>query len=352
MSGKTTRWRVSRVRDDAGEQRGDLLAVEEPLEIRIDGEPLTVTMRTPGDDIDLAAGFLYTEGLLGSLDQVREIRMCDENVAAVSPAAGAALAPSSRNFVTTSACGVCGKDSIEAIRVRSRFDVAADPVRVSAAVLASLPDRLRHAQRVFASTGGLHAAGLFTAAGELLVLREDVGRHNAVDKVAGWALRSGRLPLTGCVLLVSGRASFELVQKAVMIGVPVLAAVSAPSSLAASLASETGLTRVGLPDELAAQRQHLHVRGGLPGGEQLADHLQVGEPLLPPGPLDRLRDLVRGRSSRAHRLADLVEPLLVMREQLVHPLVRAVLDGTVGGQQLRVRQREDEPKRADVVAQG
>ncbi len=245
MSGKTTRWRVSRVRDDAVEQRGDLLAVEEPLEIRIDGEPLTVTMRTPGDDIDLAAGFLYTEGLLGSLDQVREIRMCDENVAAVSPAAGAALAPSSRNFVTTSACGVCGKDSIEAIRVRSRFDVAADPVRVSATVLASLPDRLRHAQRVFASTGGLHAAGLFTAAGELLVLREDVGRHNAVDKVAGWALRSGRLPLTGCVLLVSGRASFELVQKAVMIGVPVLAAVSAPSSLAASLASETGLTLVG-----------------------------------------------------------------------------------------------------------
>src|SRR5581483_11902312 len=118
MSGKTTRWRVSRVRDDAVEQRGDLLAVEEPLELRIDGEPLTVTMRTPGDDIDLAAGFLYTEGLLGSLDQVREIRMCDENVAAVSPAAGAALAPSSRNFVTTSACGVCGKDSIEAIPVR------------------------------------------------------------------------------------------------------------------------------------------------------------------------------------------------------------------------------------------
>jgi FdhD protein len=245
MGGKTTRWRVSRVRDGLTETRADLLAVEEPLEIRIDGEPLTVTMRTPGDDIDLAAGFLYTEGLLGSMDQVREIRMCDENVAAVSVAAGAALAPSSRRFVTTSACGVCGKDSIEAIRVRSRFDVAADPVRVSAAVLGALPDRLRQAQRVFASTGGLHAAGLFTTAGELLVLREDVGRHNAVDKVAGWALRSGRLPLAGCVLLVSGRASFELVQKAVMIGVPVLAAVSAPSSLAASLATEAGLTLVG-----------------------------------------------------------------------------------------------------------
>ena len=245
MGGKTTRWRMSRVRDEVAEQRADLLAVEEPLEIRIDGEPLTVTMRTPGDDIDLAAGFLYTEGLLGSLDQVREIRMCDENVAAVSPSAGVTLKPSARSFVTTSACGVCGKDSIDAIRVRSRFDVAADPVRVPAAVLTSLPGRLRRAQRVFASTGGLHAAGLFTAAGELLVLREDVGRHNAVDKVAGWALRSGRLPLAGCVLLVSGRASFELAQKAVMIGVPVLAAVSAPSSLAASLATETGLTLVG-----------------------------------------------------------------------------------------------------------
>jgi FdhD protein len=255
MGGKTTRRRVLRITADGAdgadgaaraEDRADLLAVEEPLEIRIDGAPLTVTMRTPGDDIDLAAGFLFTEGLLGSLSDVREIRMCDENVAAVSMRDGASLAVQpSRQFVTTSACGVCGKDSIDAIRVRSRFDVAADPVRVPAALLAALPDRLRAAQRVFASTGGLHAAGLFTADGELLVLREDVGRHNAVDKAAGWALRSGRLPLSGCVLLVSGRASFELAQKAVMMGVPVLAAVSAPSSLAASLADETGLTLVG-----------------------------------------------------------------------------------------------------------
>jgi FdhD protein len=249
MGGKTARRRVLRITADGAaraEVRADLVAVEEPLEIRIDGTPLTVTMRTPGDDIDLAAGFLHTEGLLRSLSDVHEIRMCDENVAAVSIRDGASLAMQpSRQFVTTSACGVCGKDSIDAIRVRSRFDVAADPVRVSAAVLAGLPDRLRAAQRVFASTGGLHAAGLFTADGELLVLREDVGRHNAVDKVAGWALRSGRLPLSGCVLLVSGRASFELAQKAVMMGVPVLAAVSAPSSLAASLADETGLTLVG-----------------------------------------------------------------------------------------------------------
>jgi FdhD protein len=235
----------------AAEQRADLLAAEEPMEIRVDGAALTVTMRTPGDDIDLAAGFLFTEGLLARLDDVHEIRMCDENVAAVTLKPGRTLAAgpgsetAARKFLTTSACGVCGKDSIEAIRTRSTFDVAADPVRVSPAVLAGLPDRLRDAQRVFSRTGGLHAAGLFTPDGTLLVLREDVGRHNAVDKVAGWALRGGLLPLAGHVLLVSGRASFELAQKAVMIGVPVLAAVSAPSSLAASLAEETGLTLVG-----------------------------------------------------------------------------------------------------------
>lgn len=248
MGGKTARRRVFRVRlgEDAGiEQRADLLAVEEPLEIRIDDVPLTVTMRTPGDDIDLAAGFLYTEGLLASLDDVTEIRMCDENVAAVTPRPGVQLKPAHRTFVTTSACGVCGKDSIEAIRVRSRFDLALDHSAVAPAVLASLPGRLREAQRVFASTGGLHAAGLFTADGELRVLREDVGRHNAVDKVAGWALREGALPLAGCVLMVSGRASFELAQKAIMLGVPVLAAVSAPSSLAVSLADESALTLVG-----------------------------------------------------------------------------------------------------------
>jgi len=252
MSSNTARRRVLRVTvSGAAEHRADLLAAEEPLEIRVDGAPLTVTMRTPGDDIDLAAGFLFTEGLLPRLDDVHEIRMCDENVAAVTLKPGRTLAgvpggqTAARNFLTTSACGVCGKDSIEAIRVRSAFDVAADPVRVSPAVLAGLPDRLRDAQRVFSRTGGLHAAGLFTPDGTLLVLREDVGRHNAVDKVAGWALRDGLLPLAGHVLLVSGRASFELAQKAVMIGVPVLAAVSAPSSLAASLAEETGLTLVG-----------------------------------------------------------------------------------------------------------
>jgi FdhD protein len=249
MSTTTARRRVLRIGvSGVPEHRADLLAVEEPLEIRVDGEPLTVTMRTPGDDIDLAAGFLFTEGLLTRLQDVHQIRMCDENVAAVTVKDGDALVTTkaaARNFLTTSACGVCGKDSIAAIRVRSAFDVAADQVRVSPATLASLPDQLRDAQRVFSRTGGLHAAGLFTPDGTLLVLREDVGRHNAVDKVAGWALRSGLVPLAGHILLVSGRASFELAQKSLMLGIPVLAAVSAPSSLAAALAEEGGMTLVG-----------------------------------------------------------------------------------------------------------
>ena len=254
MTSRTARRRVLRVRVPAGPQeqaaadaRADLLAVEEPLEIRVGGLPLAVTMRTPGHDIDLAAGFLATEGVIGSPADLSGIRMCDANVADVTLAPGTSLPAERlrRNFITTSACGVCGKESIDAIRVQARYDVSADRVRVAPEVLAALPDRLRAAQRVFASTGGLHAAGIFTAGGTLLALREDVGRHNAVDKVTGWALREGRLPLTGCVLLVSGRASFELTQKAMMAGLPVLAAVSAPSSLAADLAEEAGMTLVG-----------------------------------------------------------------------------------------------------------
>ena len=259
MTSRTARRRVLRVSVPAGpdeqaaaeqataDPRADLLAVEEPLEIRVGGQPLAVTMRTPGHDIDLAAGFLATEGVIGSTADLSQIKMCDGNVADVTLAPGVTLPLErlQRNFITTSACGVCGKDSIDAIRVRARYDVSADQARVAPAVLAALPDRLREAQRVFASTGGLHAAGIFTAGGTLLTLREDVGRHNAVDKVIGWALREGRLPLTGCVLLVSGRASFELTQKALMAGLPLLAAVSAPSSLAAELAGESGMTLVG-----------------------------------------------------------------------------------------------------------
>ena len=245
--------------------RADLLATEEPLGIRVGGQALTLTMRTPGDDIDLAAGFLVSEGIVASPGDITQMQICTAdncghddhggaadgsdgagNIADVDLAPGVTVSPAlRRNFLTTSACGVCGKTSISELFVKGHFDLHADQVRVSAAVLALLPDRLRGAQRVFERTGGLHAAGIFTAGGELLCAREDVGRHNAVDKVVGWALREGRLPLAGCVLLVSGRASFELVQKAVLAGIPVLAAVSAPSSLAADLAEEAGLTLVG-----------------------------------------------------------------------------------------------------------
>ncbi|WP_250031810.1 formate dehydrogenase accessory sulfurtransferase FdhD [Paractinoplanes maris] len=235
-------------------RRPDDLAAEEPLEIRVRKAPLAVTMRTPGHDIDLAMGFLLTEGIIGSAGDVVTAQLCagtdtPNTYNVVDVVLGDEVPPPvtdpSRNFYTTSSCGVCGKASIDAVRTRSRFDVSADPLSIPAATLAELPDRLRAAQRTFDRTGGLHAAGLFTAAGELLALREDVGRHNAVDKVIGWALREGRLPLTGHVLLVSGRASFELTQKAWMAGIPMLAAVSAPSTLAAELADEAGLTLVG-----------------------------------------------------------------------------------------------------------
>jgi FdhD protein len=252
----TDRRRVVRVDGGRVVTRPDTLAVEEPLEIRIDGRSMAVTMRTPGDDVDLAIGFLVTEGLIGSGEDVLTARFCagstDEgvntfNVLDLVLADGVpAPAPSAeRAFYTTSSCGVCGKASIDAIRTRSRWPVAADPMRVDPDVLISLPGRLRSAQKAFERTGGLHAAGLFTATGELLCLREDVGRHNAVDKVVGWAAREDRLPLIGTILQVSGRASFELIQKAVMAGIPMLAAVSAPSSLAVELAAESGMTLVG-----------------------------------------------------------------------------------------------------------
>jgi len=237
-------------------RRPDTLAVEEPLEVRVGATPLNVTMRTPGDDFDLALGWLVTEGMIADAAQVAQLMHCldeDENgsptynVVDVTLAPGARLDTSraERATYTSSACGVCGKTSIDAISATSRYAVSTDTVRLSPEVLVGLPDALRARQEVFDRTGGLHAAGLFTASGEPLVVREDVGRHNAVDKVVGWAAREGRLPLKGHVLVVSGRASFELVQKAVMAGIPALVAVSAPSSLAVELAQSSGLTLVG-----------------------------------------------------------------------------------------------------------
>jgi len=256
MGRVTVRRKVMRIRDGASSHRPDTLAAEEPMEIRVGGRPLTVTMRTPGDDFDLAVGFLVSEGVVHAAEDVTGIRYCagatadgsntynvvDVGLAPSVPVPDASL---ERNFYTTSSCGLCGKASLDAVRTTAAWSVAEDELRITPARLASLPDRLREAQKVFDSTGGLHAAGLFSADGELLCLREDVGRHNAVDKVVGHALREGLLPLRGSVLMVSGRASFELVQKAVMAGIPLLAAVSAPSSLAVELAEESGLTLVG-----------------------------------------------------------------------------------------------------------
>lgn len=226
------------------------------MELRVDGTALAVTMRTPGHDVELAHGFLLTEGVIASGADIAAARYCDGvddegantyNVLDVTLAEGVAPPETGveRNFYTTSSCGVCGKGSLDAIRLRTKHSPVADSVVVTSDTLSGLPDTLRAAQKVFDATGGLHAAALFTADGEMLVLREDVGRHNAVDKVVGWAVTNDRIPLQATVLMVSGRASFELAQKAVMSGIPILAAVSAPSSLAVDLATESGLTVVG-----------------------------------------------------------------------------------------------------------
>ena len=243
--------------------------VEEPLEIRVNGSPTTVTMRTPGSDVELAQGFLLTEGIVSGRDDILSVRYCrgapapipeslrssppeedgvnTYNVLDVTLTPGVAAPETGveRNFYTTSSCGVCGKGSLDAIRLRTKHSPADDDAVVTSDTLAGLPDTLRAAQKVFDTTGGLHAAALFTADGDMLVLREDVGRHNAVDKVVGWATEHDRVPLRGTILMVSGRASFELAQKAVMAGIPILAAVSAPSSLAVDLATESGLTVIG-----------------------------------------------------------------------------------------------------------
>jgi FdhD protein len=279
MGRVTSRRRVIRIVGTGVTARADTLVAEEPLEIRVAGRPLTVTMRTPGHDFDLAGGFLVSEGVVSRGDEVAGIRYCagagnnggntynvvDVVLSAVVTAPDPSLA---RNFYTTSSCGLCGKASLDAVRTAAAWSVRDDPVHVDPAIVAELPERLRAAQHVFSRTGGLHAAGLFSADGRLLCLREDVGRHNAVDKVMGWALRERLLPLRGSLLLVSGRASFELVQKAVMAGIPVLAAVSAPSSLAADLAADAGLTLIGF------------LRGSSMNVYSAAHRLALGEPTV------------------------------------------------------------------------
>jgi FdhD protein len=231
---------VGVVRLPAGERERDQVAVEEPLEIRIGGRPVAVTMRTPGHDEELALGFCLSEGLR-PLSAALPPDLAANAVEVEAPAFDPGRLQ--RSFYTSSSCGVCGKGALEAVAVEaSRVESG---LRLEAAMLAQLPERLRAAQPAFAVTGGLHATGLFDAAGELLCLREDVGRHNAMDKVVGWAFRQGRLPLADDVLCVSGRLSFELVQKAAVAGCPILVAVGAPSSLAVELAGDRGLTLCG-----------------------------------------------------------------------------------------------------------
>ncbi len=258
---RTRRHRVVRlVADGTSRHHSDVLAGEEPIELRVDGAAWTVTMRTPGDDFDLALGFLVSEGVVWDADQVAGMGYGpgvnpdgsrSYNIVDVRLAPGVAPPDTSheRHVYVSSACGICGTASIDAVTRASRFRVSDDDVVVPLTELLAMTERLRSEQRLFADTGGVHAAALFRVDGagraELLCLREDVGRHNAVDKVVGWALREQGLPLRRCVLQVSGRASFELVQKAHLAGVPILSAVSAPSAMSVDLAVEAGMTLVG-----------------------------------------------------------------------------------------------------------
>ncbi len=259
-TGRTVETEVVALDGDARTRRHDEVAGEEPLELRLsvggESRTLAVTMRTPGNDFELAAGFVYGEGIVRDRDEIGEITYCLDpaldpdqryNVVTIELRTAARkldLDRFERHFTMSSACGVCGRAQLDSLRSLGAVPIR-DDVRLAHRVLYALPNRMREAQRVFAATGGLHAAALCTAEGKILAAREDVGRHNAVDKLAGWALLNDRLPARGCVLVVSGRASYEILQKAVMAGVPIVASVSAPSSLAVELASEFNVTLAG-----------------------------------------------------------------------------------------------------------
>ncbi|HEY8448466.1 MAG TPA: formate dehydrogenase accessory sulfurtransferase FdhD [Thermomicrobiales bacterium] len=256
--GSQTRAAVVTIEGRRPRRHTDVLATEEPLEIRLDigqgAAPLVVTMRTPGADFELAAGFLFSEGIVRSREEIKEIRYCVDrerdgaqqyNVVTVELRQGdIGDRIAARSFTMTGACGVCGKSSLDALSLAGLEPLPAGP-KVPIETLYGLPETLRERQRVFARTGGLHAAALFDASGKLLALREDIGRHNALDKLVGWALLEGRIPLRDGIILVSGRASYELTQKTVAAGAPILCAVSAPSSLAVALARRFNLTLVG-----------------------------------------------------------------------------------------------------------
>jgi len=235
---------IHRVEPGSNASEQDLVAVEEPLQIRVGDRDVAITMRTPGHDRELAAGFLFTEGLLQSASQIAGIVSDDRGAVTVTLAPGVEISIGERNFYVTSSCGVCGKASIDGLRAACPALPRAIP-RIPASVIPQLPDILRNSQAVFDRTGGLHAAGLFDTSGNLLAVREDVGRHNAVDKLIGAALLEGRIPLHDSILMLSGRISFELAQKALMAGIPIVAALGAPSSLAIETALHFGMTLIG-----------------------------------------------------------------------------------------------------------
>jgi FdhD protein len=253
-----TKIKIKKVNEGKISDADDLLASEEPLEIRIEYGPakerirknISVTMRTPGKDFELATGFLYTEGILHTLSDIASIKYLkqdNENIVLVSFSDNLTpvLSGQERNFYTTSSCGICGKASIESIRTSCPIPDTFDSLRITNSLICQLPGLLRSSQDVFENTGGLHACALFDISGKLLLSREDVGRHNALDKLTGAALNAGLVPLNNHVLMLSGRASFELVQKAIMAGIKIIAAVGAPSSLAAEMAEEWGITLIG-----------------------------------------------------------------------------------------------------------
>jgi len=261
MSSSVKNIKIRKITASGSENKDDLLAIEEPLEIRLgygetnhrEQKSLSVTMRTPGHDYELAAGFLFTEGIVHTFQQIESIKYCvdtgkqeeKDNIVRVElkPDVLIDFDKLQRHFYTSSSCGVCGKSSIDSVKQQCKS--IQSTLKVAEKVIHSLPDKLREAQLVFEHTGGLHASALFNDKGDLILLREDVGRHNALDKVIGAMLFKNELPLSNYILLVSGRASFELVQKAAMAGIPVLAAVGAPSSLAVELAEESGMTLIG-----------------------------------------------------------------------------------------------------------
>jgi FdhD protein len=252
VSDKIAHRTAAKFRDGRFASIDDALAVEEPLEIRLAGRRFTLTMRTPGNDEELAAGFLLAEGFIAKASELGEIRRVRDAKGAFEPNAIDVILNVKaeglrerlkRNFTISSSCGVCGKTSIESIT--RRIAPIASSAKIAASRVLLLGDRLRDSQEVFATTGGLHACGLFDIEGKLLATREDIGRHNAVDKIVGWALRNEMLPLAKSLMMVSGRLSFEIVQKAAAAGIPMLVAVSAPSSLAVELADETGITLIG-----------------------------------------------------------------------------------------------------------